>query len=100
MTAALICCPELADRSESQAMPERHERSRRSPDPGVIGEEKVCAERRRGVSGNGGPCRCEPVPHPDCQWAADEDMGECGQLTCTAGMRARIPGRIRSVDMS
>lgn len=64
VAAALICRPQLTDRSEPQAMPELRELPRRSPDPGVICEKKVCAARWRVVSGHRGPCRCEPVPHP------------------------------------
>ena len=71
-------------------MPELPELPRRAPDPGVIGEKKVCAARWRVVSGHRSPCRCEPVPHPGGERAADEDMGECGQLTCTAGTRAPV----------
>ena len=100
VAAALICCPQLTDRSEPQAMPELPELPRRAPDPGVIGEKKVCAARWRVVSGHRGPCRCEPVPHPGGERAGDEDMGECGQLTCTAGMRASVTGRIGAVDVT
>ncbi|KAK9908955.1 hypothetical protein WJX75_005170 [Coccomyxa subellipsoidea] len=40
VAAALICCPQLTDRSEPQAMPELPELPRWAPDPGVIGEKK------------------------------------------------------------
>ena len=38
VAAALICCPQLTDCSEPQAIPELPELPQRSPDPGVIGE--------------------------------------------------------------
>ncbi len=97
VTASLISGPQLTDGSEPQAMPELPELPWRSPDPGVVRKKKVCAARWRVAAGHGCPCRCEPVPYPGCERTGDEDMGECGQLTCTAGMRADVTCGIGAV---
>jgi hypothetical protein len=100
MASALVCGPELADGGQPKAMPERPELPRRAPSSGVICQEEVCAAGRRRFACDGCPCLCEPVPHPCCEGAGDEDVGEGGNLASAVAMRAAVLCRICAADVA